>query len=62
MKDGIYIGKVHGHTYIVKYIDGVYNIPEKNKKGFVWTPTILVKSRIKQLRAIGEIELCLRIN
>ncbi len=39
---------VHGYIQIIKMIDNVPHIIEENKKGIVWTPTIVTQERLKK--------------
>lgn len=56
------IGKVHGHMEIIKLIEGRPHIADKEKKKFVWTPTVMENKRLNRFRPITVIELVRIIN
>lgn len=50
-------GKIHGHYTIIKIIDGVPHIADKEKGKFKWCPTIITPDRLKKFRPVSEEEL-----
>lgn len=61
MKEGIYLGKVHGYDTLIKIIKDKKYIAQRKGKKYSWRETIVDVDRFKKFKSINDAQMTVMI-